>query len=131
MDLRNLKRRNLRVKKNPAALEIIRTFHEAARVIGYSRMALYRWRSMFGDFPSLPSFRIAVVLWRRSFNFRRGPQPSQRRKMVVCLRGEGMTFSEIGKKLGISRGSAWGLWQRHLKSQTGICGKGSLVTDRS
>jgi hypothetical protein len=114
------------LRKNLASLkpqrnrlgEIVRIFEEAAKVLGCSRMTLYRYRRMLGDFPTLPAFQGSLLQWRRKFYFRRGPQPSQRRKMVVYLRGEGMTFAEIGRRLGISKGSAWGLWQRYRSQRS-------------
>jgi DNA invertase Pin-like site-specific DNA recombinase len=115
-NLANLKPQQAR--QAPFIGEIVNTFDEAARALGLSRMTLYRYRKMMGDFPTLPVFRGSLLQWRRRFYFRRGPQPSQRRKMVVCMREEGMTFSKIGRSLGISKSSTWGLWQRHRRQRS-------------
>lgn len=114
---------NLRAqeRRDPIRGEITRTFKDAARFLGFSRMSLYRYRQMFDGFPPLPAFKIAIQNWKERWNLprERGPQPSQRRKEVVYLREEGLTFEEIGKKVGVSREEAWQLWDRHLKSQKG------------
>jgi hypothetical protein len=114
-DISELKRRNPKVKKNPARLEIICTLEEAAIILGCSRMSLYRYRRMVPGFPTLPAFRISLLQWRRGFLLRKGPQPSQQRKMVVCLREQGLTFSEIARRVKVSRASAFQLWRRHQR----------------
>jgi DNA-binding XRE family transcriptional regulator len=109
-----------REKGDPFWGEIIRTFEEAARVIGVSRMSLFRYREMLGDFPPLPTFKIALRWWKQKHGLprKRGPLPGQRSKMVVFLREEqGLTFAEIGRRLGIQRASAFQLWKRHLQTK--------------
>jgi DNA-binding XRE family transcriptional regulator len=109
-----------REKGDPFFGEIIRTFEQAARVIGVSRMSLFRYREMFGDFPPLPTFKIALKWWKEKHGLprKRGPLPGQRSKMVVSLREEqGLSFAEIGKKLGIAKASAWQAWRRHQGKQ--------------
>jgi hypothetical protein len=108
-DLEDLRKR----ERHPGKLEIIRTFSEAAEIIGCSRMSLYRYRQIRPDFPPLPAFKASILQWRKSFFLRKGPQPSQHRKIAVYLRGEGFTFAEIGRRLGINRSSARGLVKRH------------------
>lgn len=77
---------------------------------------------MFDGFPSLPSFKIALKIRKKIWHLQRkkGPQPSRRRKMVAFLREEGgLTFEEIGKRVGVSRAGAWMLWDRNVKSRKG------------
>jgi len=40
---------------------------------------------------------------------------AERQLIVKQLRGSGLTFSEIGKQLGISKQAANQIWQRGLK----------------
>ena len=106
-------------KKNPLRLEIISTFEEAAKVLRFSRMSLYRYRQMYPDFPDLPAFAMSLRGWKERSRLprKRGPLPSQRSKQTVYLRqDQGMTFEQIGKKLGISKVAAWGLWRRYTES---------------
>ena len=95
-------------------LEIIRTLDQAAKVLGVSRMSLYRYRDMFPDFPALPAFRMSLKGWAERYRLprKRGPIPSHKSRMVASLREQGLTFEEIGKRLRIPRASAFRLWRR-------------------
>ncbi len=98
--------------------ELIFTVSEIARTLGLSEMSIYRYRRDFGsDFPKLPTFKAAVSNWaRHRVPFKRGPLPSEIRRVVVRLRGEGKTFREIGKILGISHQAAHQHWKRHIRA---------------
>ncbi len=110
----------LRAKKRPFhQREFIYTMSEVARTLGVSEMSVYRYRRDFPNFPN-PSpitSKAAVTNWARTYGIprQRGPLPSEMRRVVVRMRGEGKTFREIGKILGISHQAAHQHWQRHLK----------------
>ncbi len=96
--------------------ELIYTVSEIAKTLGLSEMSIYRYRRFFPDFPKLPTFKGGIRNWaRHRVPFKRGPLPSEIRRVVVRMRGEGKTFRQIGKVLGISHQAAYGLWKRHLR----------------
>jgi hypothetical protein len=79
-------------------------------------MSIYRYRRFFPDFPKLPTFKGGIRNWAKNrVPFKRGPLPSEMRRIVVRMREEGKTFREIGQGLGISHQAAYGLWKRHLR----------------
>ncbi len=106
-----------RAKKKPFhQRELIFTVSEIARTLGLSEMSIYRYRRDFGsEFPKLPTFKAGIRNWaRHRVPFKRGPLPSEIRRVVVRMRGEGKTFRQIGKILGISHQAAHQHWKRHL-----------------
>jgi len=108
-----------RVKKRPfEQRELIFTVSEIARTLGLSEMSIYRYRRLFGDdFPKPITFKAAVRNWARGrVPFKRGPLPSEIRRVVVRLRGEGKTFRQIGQILGISHQAAHQHWKRHIRA---------------
>ncbi len=107
----------LRAKKKPFhQRELIYSVSEIARTLGLSEMSIYRYRRLFFNFPRPITSKGAVLNWaRHRVPFKRGPLPSEIRRVVVRMRGEGKTFREIGKILGISHQAAHQHWQRHLK----------------
>ncbi len=108
-----------RVKKKPfEQRELIFTVSEIARTLGLSEMSIYRYRRDFGsEFPKLPTSKAGVRNWaRHRVPFKRGPLPSEIRRVVVRMRGEGKTFREIGKILGISHQAAHQHWKRHIRA---------------
>jgi len=106
----------LKAKKKPFHLrEFIYTMSEIARTLGVSEMSVYRYRRDFPNFPKLITSKGAVLNWaRHRVPRKRGPLPSEMRRVVVRMRGEGKTFREIGKIMGISHQAVHGLWKRHL-----------------
>jgi uncharacterized protein YheU (UPF0270 family) len=109
-------RRNM--KRNLAHREIVLTLAEAAEVIGISRMSLFRYQQYLPDFPSLPTFKMALRWWaeRHGLPRRRGPLPSFRQKQVVYMHGGlKQSFTEIARELGISVQAAAQLWKRHAR----------------
>jgi len=104
------------MKNTYERLEILHTHTQVARALGLSRMTIYRYRQWFPDFPTLPNFKATIQHWasRRGLPLRRGPQPSQRRTLVVHMRREeGKSFRQIARELGVSVQAVWQLWQRH------------------
>ncbi len=96
--------------------ELIFTVSEIARTLGVSEMSVYRYRRFFPDFPKLPTFKGGLRNWaRHRVPFKRGPLPSEIRRVVVRLRGEGKTFRQIAKVLGISHQAVHQHWKRHLR----------------
>ncbi len=96
--------------------ELIFTVSEIARTLGGSEMSVYRYRRFFPDFPKLPTFKGGLRNWaRHRVPFKRGPLPSEMRRVVVRMRGEGKTFRQIGQILGISHQAAHQHWKRHAK----------------
>jgi len=110
-------KKDFRFSKRPfEQRELIFTVSEIARTLGVSEMSVYRYRRFFPDFPKLPTFKAGLRNWaKHRVPFKRGPLPSEIRRVVVRMRGEGKTFREIGKILGISHQAAHQLWKRHLK----------------
>ncbi len=106
-----------RAKKKPFhEREFIYTMSEIARTLGVSEMSVYRYRRDFPNFPKLITSKGAVLNWaRHRVPLKRGPLPSEIRRVVVRMRGEGKTFRQIGKILGISHQAAHQHWKRHLK----------------
>ncbi len=104
-------------KKRPfQERELIYTVSEIARTLGLSEMSIYRYRRFFPDFPKLPTFKAGIRNWAKNrVPFKRGPLPSEIRRVVVRMRGEGKTFRQIGKVLRISHQAAHGHWKRHLE----------------
>ncbi len=97
--------------------ELIYTVSEIARTLGISEMSIYRYRRFFPDFPKLPTFKGGVRNWARNrVPFKRGPLPSEIRRVVVRMRGEGKTFRQIGKALRISHQAAHGHWKRNKRA---------------
>ncbi len=99
------------------ARELIYTMSEIAKTLQLSEMSVYRYRRDFPDFPKLPTSKAGVSHWarRHGIPMKRGPLPSEIRRIVVRMREEGKTFRQIGQVLGISHQAAYGLWKRHLR----------------
>ena len=109
----------LRLKKRPfEQREFIFTVSEIARTLGLSEMSIYRYIKDFPTFPKPITFKATVSHWarRHGIPFKRGPLPSEIRRVVVRLRGEGKTFREIGKIMGISHQAAHQHWKRHNRA---------------
>jgi len=107
-----------RVKKRPFhERELIYTVSEIAKTLGLSEMSIYRYRRYFPDFPKLITSKAGVTNWarRHGIPFKRGPLPSEMRRVVVRMRERGKTFREIGKILRISHQAAHQHWKRHLR----------------
>ena len=95
--------------------ELIYTMSEIAKTLQLSEMSIYRYRRDFPDFPKPITSKGAVLNWaRHRVPLKRGPLPSEIRRVVVRMRGEGKTFREIGKIMGISHQAAHGHWKKHL-----------------
>jgi hypothetical protein len=96
--------------------ELIYTVSEIARTLLVTPQSVYRYRRVFPDFPKLITAKAAVTNWARTHGIpmRRGPLPSEIRRVVVRLRGEGRTFREIGQVSAISYQAAHQHYQRHL-----------------
>jgi len=111
-----------RAKKKPFhERELIYTVSEIAKTLGLSEMSIYRYRRFFPDFPKLPTFKGGIRNWARyRVPFKRGPLPSEIRRVVVRMREEGKTFRQIGKIMGISHQAAHQHFKRHSSSQKGL-----------
>ncbi len=111
-----------RAKKRPFhQRELIYTVSEIAKTLGLSEMSIYRYRRYFPDFPKPITSKAGVSNWarRHGIPFKRGPLPSEIRRVVVRMRERGKTFREIGKILRISHQAAHQHWKRHLEAQFG------------
>jgi len=97
--------------------ELIFTVSEIAKTLGLSEMSIYRYLRDFPTFPKPITFKSTVSNWarRHGIPLKKGPLPSEMRRVVVRMRGEGKTFREIGKILWISHQAAHQHWKRHLK----------------
>ncbi len=107
-----------RVKKRPfEQRELIDTVSEIARTLGLSEMTICRYLKDFPTFPRPITSKAAVRNWARTHGIplKRGPLPSEIRRVVVSMRERGKTFREIGKIMGISHQAAHQHWRRHLK----------------
>ncbi len=111
-------KKDLRFSKRPfEQRELIFTVSEIARTLDLSEMSIYRYRRFFPDFPKLPTFKGGLRNWaRHRVPFKRGPLPSEIRRVVVRMRERGKTFREIGKILGISHQAAHQHWKRHIRA---------------
>ena len=109
----------LRLKKIPfEQRELIFTVSELAKTLGLSEMSIYRYRRIYPNFPKPIAFKAAVRNWaKHRVPFKKGPQPSEKRRVVVRMREEGKKFREIGKIMGISHQAAHQHWIRHLRNQ--------------
>jgi len=109
--------RRVRKKRPFHERELIYTVSEIARTLGLSEMSIYRYRRFFPDFPKLPTFKGGIRNWaRHRVPFKKGPLPSEIRRVVVRMRGEGKTFRKIGQILGISHQAAHQHWKRHKRT---------------
>lgn len=112
----------LKLSKRPFhERELIVSYVEIAKTIGVTPMSVYRYKRDYHTFPKPITSKAAVLNFARSYGIprKKGPQPSYRRKQVVCMREqEGKTFRQIGKELGISHQAAHQLWKRHLRRKT-------------
>ena len=108
----------LKAKKRPFhERELIYTVSEIAKTLGLSEMSIYRYRRIFPDFPKPITFKAAVRNWaRHRVPFKRGPLPSEKWRVVVRMRGQGKTFRQIGKIMGISHQAAHQHWKRHIRA---------------
>jgi len=109
-----------RAKQRPfEQRELIFTVSEIARTLGLSEMSIYRYIKDFPTFPNPITSKAAVSNWARTHGipFKRGPLPSEMRRVVVRMREGGRTFREIGKILRISHQAAHQHWKRHLKDR--------------
>jgi len=96
--------------------ELIYTVSEIARTLGLSEMSIYRYRRLFFNFPRPITSKGAVLNWaRHRVPFKKGPLPSEKRRVVVRMRERGKTFREIGKIMAISHQAAHQHWKRHLE----------------
>ncbi len=79
-----------RAKKKPFhQRELIYTVSEIAKTLGLSEMSIYRYRRFLPDFPKLPTFKGGLRNWaRHRVPFKKGPLPSEIRRVVVRMRGE-------------------------------------------
>lgn len=86
--------RNL--KKNFAQREIVSNFAEVARTLGLSRMTIYRYRQLYADIPSLPTYKTVLRIWaaQKRIPRKRGPRPLRTTKEV------GQTQSDTGSSVG-------------------------------
>ena len=101
--------------------ELIYTVSEIAKTLGLSEMSIYRYRRFFPDFPKLPTFKGGIRNWAKNrVPFKKGPLPSEIRRVVVRMREEGKTFRQIGKIMGISHQAAHQHFKRHSSSQKGL-----------
>jgi len=100
---------------------LIYSVSEIAKTLGLSEMSIYRYRRDFPDFPKPITSKAAVSNWarRHGIPMKRGPLPSEIRRVVVRMREQGKTFRQIGKILGISYQAAHQHFKRHL-SQKGL-----------
>ena len=108
-----------RVKKRPfEQRELIFTVSEIAKTLGLSEMSIYRYIKDFPTFPKPITFKSTVSNWARSHGipFKRGPLPSEIRRVVVRMREQGRTFRQIGKALMISHQAAHQHWKRHIRA---------------
>ena len=97
--------------------ELIFTVSEIAKTLGLSEMSIYRYRRFFPDFPQLPTFKGGLRNWaKHRVPFKRGPLPSEKRRVVVRMREQGKTFRQIGKIMGISHQAAHQHWKRHIRA---------------
>ncbi len=97
--------------------EMIYTVSEIAKTLGLSEMSIYRYRRFFPDFPKPITSKAAVRNWARDrVPFKRGPLPSEKWRVVVRMRGQGKTFREIGKIMGISHQAAHQHWKKHIRA---------------
>ena len=108
----------LRLKKRPfEQREFIFTVSEIAKTLGLSEMSIYRYRRFFPHFPKPITTKGAVRNWARGrVPFKKGPLPSEIRRVVVRMREEGKTFRHIGKALRISHQAAQQHWKRHIRA---------------
>ena len=107
-----------RVKKRPfEQRELIFTVSEIARTLLVTPQSVYRYQRAFPDFPKLPTSKAGVTHWarRHGIPMKRGPRPSEIRRVVVRMREQGKTFRQIGKILGISHQAVHQLFKRHLE----------------
>ncbi len=96
--------------------ELIYSVSDIAKTLGLSETSIYRYRRLFFNFPRPITSKAAVRNWaRHRVPLKRGPLPSEIRRIVVRMRGEGKRFRQIGKILGISHQAAHQHWKRHLK----------------
>ncbi len=111
----------LRLKKRPfEQREFIFTVSEIARTLGLSEMSIYRYRRLYFNFPRPITTKGAVLNWaRHRVPLKRGPLPSEMRRVVVRMREQGKTFRQIGKILRISYQAAHQHWKRHLGNKIG------------
>src|SRR5262245_20079955 len=115
------------MRKSFEQRELIYTPDEIARVIGVTRMSVYRYRKVYPDFPTLPNFKSAVRNWAkcRRIPRKKGPYPSHHRAQVIYMREkEGKTFREIGRRLGISFQAAQRHWKNNLEQNRQDIGPG-------
>ena len=83
-------------------------------------MTVYRYRLKFPTFPRVPTFKSGVRNWVKVSKVPKpGPAPGETRSLVVYYRGQGMTFRQIGKELGIRFQTAHVHWRAHLKRENG------------
>ncbi len=106
-----------RAKKKPFhQRELIYSVSEIARTLGLSEMSVYRYRRLFFNFPRPITSKAAVRNWaRHRVPLKRGPLPSEIRRVVVRMREQGKTFREIGKVMGISHQAVHQHCKRHAK----------------
>jgi len=98
--------------------ELIYTVSEIARTLLVTPQSVYRYKRVFPDFPKLITSKAAVTHWarRHGIPLKRGPLPSEIRRVVVRMREEGRTFRQIGKALRISHQAAHQHWKRHKRT---------------
>jgi transposase-like protein len=101
--------------------ELIYSVSEIARTLLVTPQSVYRYRRDFPDFPKLITSKAAVTHWARRHGIprKRGPLPSEIRRVVVRMREQGKTFREIGKVLRISHQAVQQQWGRHLRGKYG------------
>lgn len=95
--------------------EFVYTYGEASQVAGVRPWDLLRWRRMFSGFPMLPTTRQAIRGWmyRNGLPMVCGRKPSEQARKVVALRSQGLSFSEIGATLNITKQAAHAMWVRY------------------
>ncbi len=73
------------LKKNFGGSEIVANYAEVARMLGLSRMTIWRYRQLYVDFPKPPTFKVVVRIWaeQKGIPRKRGPRPTCQRKLVA------------------------------------------------
>jgi len=92
-------------KKRPfEQRELIYSVSEIAKTLGLSEMTIYRYRRDFPDFPNPNPItsKGAVTSWarRHGIPMKRGPLPSEIRRVVVRMRGGRKNFSTDWQDIG-------------------------------
>jgi hypothetical protein len=95
----------------PTRREILLTWKEIQIAFNYTLGQMLWFRYGAKDFPRPPTFRAAIENWHR-----RKRRVTARQREALNLKSQGLSYRDMGRKLGITHKCAWTLCKKGLRN---------------